>query len=250
MTVMSKNWSILGAIIPVMVVALIGTAAAETDAQRDLQEFERGAPGAYCTDAGAPGLRPWRGAGGSSECPPWAACSVYVGDCNGREQRELPLFWSEPAPPPEGVWLQNVCSGVCAGGALTRFVISGGGLAKIGESTEWGGAFSAEVIPPVWRGHLGIRAQWWTNGTIVTGAALNFPVRRSLIVGLAGDFHLRAGRWGLGASGRIEYFPWHISPDFIPFQFLSVIVEGGAQSIMPIEDDPRGIITFGLRLWI
>lgn len=175
-----------------------------------------------CTDAGRRG----------PDCPPWSVCSVYAGDC---EAGKAPL---------------SVCTGHCAAGSVTRLVPSVGAYVASGLEEERGLSVGLELVPPLAGGHVAVRSQWWSGGVWRAGPALSWALGRSLRLGVGADLARARGAWAAGASGRIEVFPWALSPGLIPLQLTSLSLEAGALLGAGGADARVSYAEAGIRLWL
>jgi hypothetical protein len=140
-----------------------------------------------------------------------------------------------------------VCTGVCSTGEVFRLVSDFRFVSSYDETVGYAGQFGLELIPPLLDGTLGVALTGRTNGFLSLGLAAMIPAGRNILLGLTAGPTL-AQEFGARAAGRIEYFPQHLAPGFIPLQALSVVLEAGYQTSDFDVFVPEAMI--GVRLWL
>lgn len=172
-----------------------------------------------------------------SECPPWALCTVSLGECRGAYA---------PA---------EVCTGTCVAGKKWRVVARVGGVVEEGdEDAAPGATLGLEVIPPLAGGHLGLALEWWTRQPLKLSTTLTWPAYPGLVLGAklgaTLDPSSRTERWGSAVSARVEYFPWWPYSGVTPFHYLSFTLEGGLQLPEVVNlSGSRPFVSLGIGLW-
>lgn len=112
-----------------------------------------------CTDASRRG----------TDCPPWAVCSVHLGDCES------------------GLAPAEVCTGHCTAGGATRLVFEAGVYMASDVPEALGARLGVELVPPVLGGHLAVHGDWWTGDLWQFGPRLSWALHSAVRVGASAD---------------------------------------------------------------
>lgn len=139
-----------------------------------------------------------------------------------------------------------VCSGTCKAGCAMRFVPRVAVHVPAGDG-DVGFVAGLEWVPPVLRGHLSFRGDWWSEAGVRIGPRLTWRPLRALSLATGIDTTYADENLGVGANVFVEYFPSHLARGFIPLQYVSLWSE--ITSVWSNSSRSTHML-FGIGVWI